>query len=527
MLNWLVSSLPDVSIDSDLPMTKDTVLLIYPPVTKPCEPPAGIARLAGALDQHGIEVTLLDANMEGLLSLIDSPARDTDTWTRRAARNRKAHLETLTHEKGFGNRDRYRRAVSDLNRLLFTAARQEGVEISLANYRADALSPLKSRDLLRAAHHPETNAFFAYFSERLSALMEEKMPDLVGFSLNYLSQALTVFAMAGYLRQICRETRIVIGGGLVTSWMSAPHWQDPFHGLFDHMVAGAGEAALLDILGIPRRFPHSMPDYGDLSSQPYLSPGFILPYSASSGCYWNCCTFCPERAEGNPYRPVPVATAITDLHALSERTRPVLIHLLDNAVSPALMKAISENPPGPPWYGFARITSHLTDPEFCRALKESGCLMLKLGLESGDQKVLDRLDKGIDLNMAAKALTTLKNAGIATYVYLLFGTAAETRVEAERTLHFTARHSDSIGFLNLAIFNLPAYGPELKELNTSDFYDGDLSLYRNFEHPGGWHRQRVRDFLDREFKRHPAIAPILRRDPPIFTSNHAPFFIHS
>ncbi len=34
----------------------------------------------------------------------------------------------------------------------------------------------------------------------------------------------------------------------------------------------------------------------------------------------------------------------------------------------------------------------------------------------------------------------------------------------------------------------------------------------------------VRQFLDKEFKRHPAIAPILRRDPPIFTSNPAPFF---
>ena len=153
--------------------------------------------------------------------------------------------------------------------------------------------------------------------------------------------------------------------------------------------------------------------------------------------------------------------------------------------------------------------------------------MLKLGLESGDQKVLNSMDKGIDLNMAARALTTLTNAGIATYVYLLFGTVAETRVEAERTLHFTASHSDSIGFLNLAIFNLPAYGPELEQLDTSNFYDGDLSLYRRFEHPGGWHRQQVRDFLDREFRRHPAIAPILRRDPPIFTSNHAPFFVTS
>jgi hypothetical protein len=31
-------------------------------------------------------------------------------------------------------------------------------------------------------------------------------------------------------------------------------------------------------------------------------------------------------------------------------------------------------------------------------------------------------------------------------------------------------------------------------------------------------------FLDREFRRHPAVADILRRTPKHFTSNHAPFF---
>ena len=34
----------------------------------------------------------------------------------------------------------------------------------------------------------------------------------------------------------------------------------------------------------------------------------------------------------------------------------------------------------------------------------------------------------------------------------------------------------------------------------------------------------MRAFLDREFKRQPEIAAILRRDPPLFTSNHAALF---
>ena len=58
-----------------------------------------------------------------------------------------------------------------------------------------------------------------------------------------------------------------------------------------------------------------------------------------------------------------------------------------------------------------------------RALHRSGCVMLKLGLESGDQAVLDALDKGIDLQQTAQALANLKAAGITVYAYLLFGTS--------------------------------------------------------------------------------------------------------
>jgi len=149
---------------------------------------------------------------------------------------------------------------------------------------------------------------------------------------------------------------------------------------------------------------------------------------------------------------------------------------------------------------------------------------LKIGLESGNQAVLDTMQKGIDLEEASAVLETLRKAGIATYVYLLFGTPPESLGEARATRDFIVRHHDKIGFLNVAIFNLPVYGPDTMKLETKMFYEGDLSLYVDFEHLRGWNRKQVRQFLDKEFRRHPAIAPILRRDPPVFTSNHAPFF---
>ncbi|MGA3208156.1 MAG: radical SAM protein [Syntrophales bacterium] len=521
------------------------MILIHPPVVKPCEPPAGLAKLAGVMNDHDIPCKIIDANVEGISSLLSEggmgedhpdkwladgkkgaiPKNLLNTWTNRSFRCLGSNITALTSWETYKNIDRYKRAVMDINRVLEVTASQSGAHLSLANYLDRTLSPVRSADLMRASETPEQNPFYGYFKKRLEAALEQECHAIVGFSLNYLSQALCTFAMIGFLKRECPGIRVVLGGGLVTSWMRRPGWSNPFGGLVDNLVAGPGEAALLSIHGATYRQGHHAPDYDGSSINDYLAPGSVLPYSASSGCYWNRCSFCPERAEGSPYEPVPIERVIDDIGSLAKRTKPTLVHLLDNAVSPALLKVMARSSLRLPWYGFAKVSSHLTDLDLCQSLKRSGCVMLQLGLESGDQDVLDSMQKGFDLKTASAVLKTLKKAGIATYVYLIFGTPSETITEARKTLDFAVRHSTLIDFLNLAIFNLPAYSPEARELDVSDFYEGDLSLYRNFFHPRGWERSLVRQFLDREFKKDPAIASILRKAPPVFTSNHAPFFM--
>jgi hypothetical protein len=501
------------------------MILIYPPVAKPSEPSAGLAQLSGLLRRHGVAHKILDANLEGFSSLVRTPISCSDRWTTRAFRKLSENLASLRNRDIYYHLDRYKRAVSDVNRLLEVAARERGVTVGLANYQERDLSPLRSHDLIQAAERPERNPFYPYFKKRLEDLLDKEEPAHVGFSLNYLSQALCTFSMIGFIRQLRPDLKLIIGGGLVTSWMRNPGWRNPFRGWVDHLIAGPGEVPLLSILGIHRAERQSAPDFTHFPCRDYLAPGFILPYSASSGCYWKRCSFCPETAEGGSYTSAPTKEVLSDLKRLVAEMRPEMIHLLDNSISPALLEGLAEGPPGAPWYGFARINSQLTDSNFCRALRRSGCVMLQLGVESGDQDVLDRMEKGILLSTASSALKALKNAGIATYVYLLFGAPPETLTEARKTLSFTVEHSEEIDFLNLAVFNLPVGGVNTGELETHDFYEGDLSLYRGFVHPRGWDRKKVRLFLNNEFKKDPAIAPIVAKDPPIFTSNHAPFFL--
>jgi len=500
------------------------MLIIHPPLTKPCEPPAALAYLSAMLEAHNHPCTVIDMNIEGLHFLFDTAKPMDDTWSRRAFKGKEKNLSALGSPEIYSNTDRYKRAVFDLNRLLENDGDKFDLQLSFSNYVDRRKSPLKSSDLKLAAQQYEGNIFFPYFKKRLPELINLHQPANIGFSLNYLSQALCTFAMIGFIKSQYPKIKIILGGGLITTWLSNPGWRNPFSDLIDSYVRGKGEEPLLKLLGICKTIEYVKPSYSELLQNEYLSPGFILPYTTSSGCFWKKCNFCPEKTENSPYSHVPPATTVHDLKSLTRETSPSLIHFLDNAISPGSLKALTINPPGVPWYGFARIEPPLTDRQFCVSLKNSGCTMLKLGLESGSQNVLDRMEKGIDLQMVSEVLENLHTAGIATYVYLLFGTPAETDKEARQTLAFVEKHHKRISFLNLAIFNLPICSVETSLLEISEFYDGDLSIYRNFIHPGGWNRREVRHFLDTTFKRSQKIAAILKNDPPFFTSNHAPFF---
>jgi len=503
------------------------MLLVYPPAARSTEPPLGIARLAGFLNRNGVPTRCLDLCREGLDYLLTLEPNARDTWTRGALRRRSRNRALLGDIAAYAARDRYRRAVLDLNRALKAASEAFGVEASLADYRDRRRSPLRRADLLDAAAAYQDNLFFPLFRARIAEALATCPARAIGLSVTYLSQALCAFAIAGFVKAVRPDLRVVLGGGLVTSWVGQGRLSatERFGGLVDGILPGRGEEEILALLGAPRSHSTAPPTFDDFVALDYLAPTRILPYNFSTGCPWKRCTFCPETAEGSRYVGTRIGTAAREVGALVARHAPGLLHFTDTEIAPLYLRRLAQTPPGVPWYGFARFSPLLTDPDFCRRLAASGCVMLQLGLESADQQVLDALGKGTRLDQIDRALRTLAEVGIGVFLYVLFGTPAETRDAARRTRDFVASHADRIDFLNVALFNLPVASGEVSRLATRDFYEGDLSLYREFAHPCGWNRDAVRTFVTDEFETDPAIKTILARNPPVFTSNHAPFFL--
>ncbi|BCR06051.1 radical SAM protein [Desulfuromonas versatilis] len=527
------------------------VLLIHPPAAKPAEAPLGVAVLLAHLRGQGVATEAVDANLEAYLHLLDPERLRTaagdqpSTALRRALRHAAKSLELLRSAEGARSSARYATAVEHLNRALGLWRGEGGAErLTLGDYQHGGCSEFDPVALERLARGGLATIFDDYFRQRLLPRVAQLGPRLVGLSVNYRHQVVPAFALAGLLRREFPALEVIGGGGMFSSWKGPLLERGHGFSCFSRIVFGPGELSLERLArgaGGGSYFLEDgarvglLPDYGFAPLGDYLSPRATLQLSASRGCYWRRCQFCPEAsAPTHPYSSAPAEAFPDLLLELAARYRVRHFHLTDNAVPLGVLRALARRAGdlgGLNWHGFVRFEPALLEQPLVDGLAAAGCRLLQLGLESGSQAVLDRLGKGIRLEAAARILGNLRRAGIASYVYIMLGTPGESEADAEQTLRFLEAHAGEIDFLNLAIMNLPRESGLLAEPQAAGIRHsaglgaaGDLGLYRSFEPSGGWGRAEARRFLKQRLLGSPAIREIVNRTPPLFTSNHAWFF---
>ena len=526
-------------------------LLLQPPALIPSEPPLSLAILHSALSQAGVSTKVLDANLDAYLYLLDGErlaelaGENPKTSIRRALKHRQQSLELLRSPPGKISFSRYGTAVRYLNLLLSLWSDENRKErVTLGDYQYSGRSVFNPDDLELFSRGNLHTLFYPYFQNEVLPQIEAYQPQRVAISINYLHQVFPAFELAGLLRQQFPDLELVAGGGLITSW------QEPLNRLncklppFDRLVFGPGEASLVALAKGSAPSEYYLTDAADIGFVPdfsfaefdrYFSPQPTLPISASRGCYWQKCLFCPEAtAPVHPYGSVHPAEFPDLLVQLSKHYGVTNFHLTDNAIPVNILKKLAERRAdlkNLSWFGFVRFEAALENFEFIQQLAASGCRMLQLGLESGSQVVIDRLGKGIKLAAAATILDNLYRAGIGSYVYIMLGTPGETEADAEMTLSFLEQHAEKIGFLNISIMNLPRgsellENPELYGIDSSQLRDDEspLGLYHEFQSSTGWDRAAARKFLNQRLLGSPIIRNIVKRNPPIFSSNHAFFF---
>ena len=110
------------------------------------------------------------------------------------------------------------------------------------------------------------------------------------------------------------------------------------------------------------------------------------------------------------------------------------------------------------WFVSARVNQ--VDEPLLRAFRRAGCWAIFFGAESGVQKNLNALRKGITLEQTRRAVRAAKRAGLRVVTAFIFGIPGETYEEALRTIDFAIElDPDFVNFHTMT----PFPGTELYE----------------------------------------------------------------
>ncbi len=87
------------------------------------------------------------------------------------------------------------------------------------------------------------------------------------------------------------------------------------------------------------------------------------------------------------------------------------------------------------WFGNARA-DNLTDPAFVHRLKRAGCWMLALGIETESDEVRKDMVKRLERGKIQAAFKNMREAGIRSFAFFIFGYPGETPKTMERTVRY-------------------------------------------------------------------------------------------
>lgn len=113
------------------------------------------------------------------------------------------------------------------------------------------------------------------------------------------------------------------------------------------------------------------------------------------------------------------------------------IFTLDKDRVLSLCDAISKNNLSISWAATTRVDR--LDEEIVTAMKNAGCYLLGLGIESGVQSILDTAKKKQNTADIKRAVKLCKKTGLKTMGHFIFGLPGETRETANQTIKFMSK----------------------------------------------------------------------------------------
>ncbi len=154
------------------------------------------------------------------------------------------------------------------------------------------------------------------------------------------------------------------------------------------------------------------------------------------------------------------------------------IFTLDRAWVLALTEAILRSGLKISWAANTRADS--IDTEMAREMRQSGCELVSIGVESGSDEILAKTGKRVSVAQARSALGVIHAAGLKSLAYFMIGLPWETEETAQQTIRLARElDSDFASFFSAA----PLPGTRFFDYAVSaGLIPGGENLYRIIEH---------------------------------------------
>jgi anaerobic magnesium-protoporphyrin IX monomethyl ester cyclase len=297
-------------------------------------------------------------------------------------------------------------------------------------------------------------------------------PDYAGIS-SFTSEIFNVGRTMDFVKNTCPKIKTVIGHAHVSALPVETLNAFPS---FDIGVIGEGEMSMLEIvtgkrlqdinglvyrndgkivmteprqpfndlsvMGIPAFDLYGLTHYCEKRS--FLGGKILnLPVETSRGCSYSC-LFCfrtiGKKMRHKDYRQVadelgyyinkfPVER-IAFIDATFGVDKALTLKLCEEIIRRKISKKIKWN---------AGVRANNLDEEMIRIFAQSGCRVLGLGVESGNNAVLSSCGKGITTQDIIRTVNLCKKFGIFVEAYFIFGLPGDTRETIKETISFASR----------------------------------------------------------------------------------------
>lgn len=374
-------------------------------------------------------------------------------------------------------------------------------------------------------HGLENEVFDTTFStfDKLKVRLIKQPPDFICIYVNLMTK-LNVLRIIQFCQLELPQTTIILGGPEVRS-----HAANFLSAGAHYIVIGEGEQTCLELIAClmegkelmhvsgliymtPEGNMHKtgereklkdldklpMPARNKIDLQLYLNAwkeahGMnAVSVNTMRGCPYTC-KWCSRAVYGQSYRRRSPEHVVEELKHIKLTYKPDSLWFVDDVFTVShkwlqgFAEQVNQQDAVIPYECITRADR--MNEEVIMLLKKSGCFRVWIGAESGSQKVIDLMDRRVEVEQVRDMIQLSRKHGLETGTFIMLGYPGETEADIHETVKHLKVAQPDLFTITIAY---PIKGTELyaeveerftKQLDWSTHTDRDIDFKRNFSRP--------------------------------------------